>query len=257
MKKLAIWGLTALALAGLLGLFSGHFRTRLSERENVLQERGRLTEEAKIISEKRVESASQKLATVSRLEGLEKFSEELTSLPKAEREALAPILRAKLFEANFLRAEALLESAGGLLRSDENHPTGKEYLEQARKIYEKMAKLLEQGIAEKDDPAARARLNYLKGVFYFRSLIFVKDPKAEASRVEELVGQSAQHLSEVFKYFPRDRDTEVALEILQKKAEKMGAGKPSDAKLQLELLPSRGSRKGPGFAIEGDQEGIH
>ena len=144
------------------------------------------------------------------------------------------------------------------MRSDENHPTGKEYLERARKIYEKMDKLLEQGTSERQNvPNADARINYLKGVYYYRSLLFIKDPKAEAARVEELVGQSAKHLSAVFKYIPRDRDTEVALEILQKKAKSMGVGALSGAKLLLELLPSRGSKRGPGFSIEGGAEGKH
>ena len=256
MKKLTGWGLAALAAAALLGLFSSHIQTRLSEREKVLEERSRLTEEARVASKKRLENASERLAKIFRLEDLEKFNQGLYSFSKEEYEKIAPVLRAKLFEANFLYAEGLLESAGDFLRADENHPIGKEYIERARKIYEKMDKLLKQGISERHNaPVANARINYLKGVYYYRSLLFVKDPKAEASRVEELVGQSVNHLATVFATIPKEINAEYALEILQKKAESMGVDKPSDAKLKLELLPSRGSRKGPGFAIKGGTEG--
>ena len=262
MKKLTGLSLAALAAAALLGLFSSHIQTRLSEREKVLEERSRLTEEARISSEKHLENASEKLAKIFRLEDLEKFNKGLSSLSKEEYEALAPVLRAKLFEANFLYAEGLLESAGGLLRADENHPTGREYLERARKIYEKIDKLLKQGIPERpSNHDGNARLSYLKGVYYYNSMVIIaltsKDIKAEMARLEELIGLSAKHFSSVFQYKPRDRDTEVALEILQKKAESMGAAQSSGAKLQLELLPSRGSKRGPGFAIEGGTEGRH
>ena len=118
-----------------------------------------------------------------------------------------------------------------------------------------MEKIAEARIPEyPNDSRGNARLNYLKGVYYFRLLIFIKDPKAEADRVEELIGQSAKHLSAVFAYIPRDRDTEVAIEILQKKAKSMSDGSGSPGKTRLELLPSD-KNQGPMFMIEGTDKG--
>ncbi len=263
MKKYFVASLVLLAVSAAAWGFSNYLKMRLAERNAVIETRTRLESEAKRASAERVDSVLTKLARMTRLEELEKFAEtDAKRLSKGEYQALSPILRTKLFEASFRRAELLLGRAGDLLRSDNNHPSGKEYMEQAQKIYTKMDQLLEEGVSERfgdsQDSRANARLNYLKGVYFHHSLFFVKDPKAEAARVEELVGLSAKYFSAVFKYAPKDRDTEVALELLQKHAEKMGAGNgDSQAKLKLELLPSGKSSPGPTFAIEGLEEGRH
>lgn len=256
MKKPIALGLIFLAIAIFLWGFSAHVKTQIAKRDNVLETRTRLKEEAKQVSTKRVDSASEKLLKIDNLEDLEKFAKDAELLAKGEREAISPALRAKLFEANFRRAELYLMRAGNLLRADENHPAGKDYIERAKNLYAKMDKLMEAGISERsNEPRENARLNYLKGMYYFRSLIFIKDPKVEAARIEELVGQSAKHLSAVFQYIPRDRDSEVAIEILQKKAQEMGAGGDSPGKTQLKLLPSQDPSYGPTFAIEGSDKG--
>lgn len=264
MKKWLAGGLIFLIVsAGWLGV-SGYLKFKTEERRAVIERRTQLEEKARQASMVKVETALAKLDKIGRLEleKLEEFAAKyLAGFSKGEREALLPVLRAKLFEANFRRAELYLMRAGDLLRVDNNHPTGKEYIERAWKLYAAMEKLMEQGIPERTgDTEGNARANYLKGVYFFglAKLTFIraKDPKEEAARLEELIGLSAKHLSTVFQYKPRDRDTEVALEILQKKAQSMGAGGNDDsAKLKLELLPSRGSNRGPTFAIEGFEEG--
>ena len=140
---------------------------------------------------------------------------------------------------------------------DENHPTGLEYIERAKNVYDKLGKLMESGISgQSNDFEGNARTYYLEGLYYFRQLIFVEDPKKEMAKVEELVGQSAKNLFMVFKYLPKDWDTEVAIEVLQKKAESIGAGDNStQAKTRLDLLPSNNRNQGPMFAIEGLEEG--
>lgn len=259
MKKWLVLGLILASLSALLFGFFYHVNTRSEARNAVVRERSRLEEEAKKASFERVETALTKLERVTGLEGLEEFAlKVMANLFKNERTVLGPLFRVKLFEAYFWRGELLLLRAGDLLRKDENHPMGKEYIERAKKIYEKMDKLIDEGVPSRSkDPEENARLNYLKGVYYFRSLIFIKDPKAERARIEELVGLSAKHLSAVFQYKPRDRDTEVAIEILQKKATEMGAGQGGQAKFQLQLLPSSGPNQGPTFSIEGMEEGRH
>ncbi|MDO8591147.1 MAG: hypothetical protein Q7R65_04200 [bacterium] len=260
MKKYFVASFILLAVSVVAWGFSNYLKTRLTERNAVIETRTRLEAEAKKASAERVDSVLAKLSRITRLEELEKFAEtDAKRLSKGEYQALSPVLRTKLFEANFRRAELLLGRAGDLLRSDNNHPSAKEYLERAQKIYEKMDQLLEEGVPERlGDSRANARLNYLKGVYFYRSLFFVKDPKAEAARVSELVGLSAKYLSTVFTSIPKEINAEYALEILQKKAQDMGAANSdSQAKLKLELLPSSKSSPGPTFAIEGFEEGRH
>ncbi|MDO8561033.1 MAG: hypothetical protein Q7R91_02360 [bacterium] len=259
MKKWVTLGLVLFFIALALVGFSRYVRVRLDERRAVAETRARLETEAKLVSTDRVENIMTKLEKLRRLEDMEEFAvKNIASLPQGERTVVGPAFRVKLFGAYFRRGELLLGRAGDLLRKDENHPTGKEYIERARKIYEKMDKLIDEGVsAHSKDAEENARLNYLKGVYYFRSLVFITDAKAEAPRVEELVGLSAKHLSAVFQYKPKDRDTEVALEILQKKAQQMGAGGDGSGKMQLELLPSQGNNQGPTFSIEGSEGGRH
>src|SRR3989338_5769779 len=220
MKKWTALGLVLFFLALTLIGFSHYVNTRLDERRAVVEMRRHLEAEAKKASYKHTETAWTSLERLVSLENLLEFVEKVVaSMPKQMREAIGPSLRVKLFESYFRRAELLLGRAGDLLRKDENHPTGKEYIERARKIYTKMEVLMDAGIpARSGDVEENARLNYMKGVYYYRSLIFIKDPKAEAARAEELVGLSAKHLSAVFPYKPKNWDTEVAFEILQKRS---------------------------------------
>lgn len=257
MRKWAFLAMVSIILANFLWFFINRIESKIEERNIILKVRNSLLEEANRVSNKRVLSALAKLQRINRLEDLEEFSKEVALLAKNEREAVSPVLRVKLFEANFRRAELYLLRAGNLLRADENHPKGSEYVERAKSIYDKMEKLMELGVSEQlNDTQGNARINYLKGVYFFRQLIFIKEPKKEMAKVEELVGQSAKHFSMVFGYTPKDRDTEVAIEILQKKAKDMGAGGgESSAKTRLELLPSNGKNQGPTFAIEGLEEG--
>lgn len=259
MKKFFVAGLFFAAFIA-AWKFSNYLEARFTERNTVAETRSRLEAEAKKASTVRIKTFSSKLAGIKGLEELEKLFEiDAKRLSKGEYQEFSPVLRAKLFEANFHRAELLLGRAGNLLRLDNNHPVGKEYLDRAKKIYEKMDKLIEQGIPERPgEKEANARLNYMKGVYFYRLLIFVKDPKAEAGRIEELAGLSAKHLSLVFASVPREINAEYALEILQKKTKEIGAaGGDSQARLKLELLPSGKSGSGPTFAIEGLEEGRH
>lgn len=256
MRKWLHVSLAIFLLASSLWFLTSRVETRIGERDVALNARNLLEIKAYRTSKVQFSNALSRLQKISRLENLEDFEKKTALLSKGEREAVASLLRTKLFEANFRRADLYLSRAGDLLREDENHPTGSEYIERAKSIYEKMEKLLELGIPEQPGSSlGNARINYLKGVYYFRQLIFIKDPKNEMTRVDEIVGQSAKHLSMVFAHLPKDRDTEVAIEILQKKAKDMGAGEGSPAKTRLDLLPSNDKNRGPMFAIEGMEEG--
>lgn len=267
MKKWIVLGSIFAVTAVGMDFVSAYFKTRLDTRSAVMETRARLETEAKHASVERVESVLTKLGKLARLEELEEFAlKDTVRLSKGERAAAGPMLRAKLFEAYFRRAELLLGRAGDLLRKDENHPTGKDYIERARKIYAKVDKIMDEGVPTRsNDPEENARLNYMKGVFYHRSLFFIKDAKAEASRVEELVGLAIKHYSAVYPYIVRsgkDGDqfwrTDVAIELLQKIAQQMGAsGDGAPGKIRLELLPSSGANQGPTFSIEGSGEGRH
>lgn len=267
MKKRLVGAMTLLVVMAVVTLtFSAYLGARIEERTAIMETRAKLMAEAEKTSALRVETALGKLAKLTYPEELENFAvKDIADLPKTEREAIVPLLRKKLFEANFHRAELYLSRAGDLLRQDNHHPAGKEYLKKAEEILKKMEDLLNQGVEEHaGNSEACARLNYLKGVYFYRQLVFIEDTKKQAAKVEELVGMSAEHFLKVYPCAvkaAKDNDlrwrTDVAIEILQKKAEEMGAGDAGDkTKRQLELLPSTDSQRGPTFAIEGVEEGV-
>ena len=185
------------------------------------------------------------------------FIEELAVLEGEDAKFASAVSKSKLFEARLWTAEYFLVGAGKLLAYDVNHPAAKKYMDRARELYEKNEGIVNGLQEERGNPEWNAYLNYLKGVHYFRSLLFVKKPSEEQSKVEELVSQSALHLGKVFAWLPKDNDTEIALEVLQKKSKEMlsASGSDESLRLQLKLLPSK--EVGPEFLIGGKQEGKH
>lgn len=253
MKKLSIWAsFLIIVTLGLWGA-SDYLNSKIGDRDRIVGEQAAVAEEKLKKDEELLESVWTKMKRA-------KTFEDWQTLAAAEKNAATPMIRGKLFESYFWKAEHLLSRAGQLFKQDENHPTAKAYVEQARQLYAKMDELLASGINEQSDsPSWAAYLNYLKGVYYYRSLLFIKKPAEEQAKIQDLITQSANHLAKVFGFIPRDRDTEVALEILQKKAESMlsSSGNESFAKFQLEMMPSEEISPGRDFSIGGMEEGRH
>ena len=236
--------------------FGDYFFVRVQKRQRVAEERETLAALAKVDAGNVSNAIRAQMRSARTLEEWERMvNGELARLEGKDKESASALARAKLFEARFWTAEYFLVGAGRLLQFDVNHPTAKKYMERARELYEKNESIV-HGIKEELGNAEwNAYLNYLKGVYYFRSLLFIKNRGDEQSKIEDLVSQSMVHLRKVFAWLPKDNNTEVTIEILQKKAQEMLNAKGADEqlRLQLKLLPSQ--EVGPEFSIDGKKEG--
>ena len=247
-------GIAAVAMWGL----SDHFLTRINERAGMVIKREQLATQTRIEAGRVSDDIWAKMRNAQTREEWEHiFIEELPLLDSEHAKFPSAVSKAKLFEARFWAAEYLLVGASKLLQYDVHHPAAKKYIQAARELYEKNDEIVNHLQEDRGNGEWNAYLHYLQGVYYFRSLFFVKEPTKEQSKVEELIAQSALHLGKVFAWLPKDNDAQVALELLQKKAEDLLTN-PSNAdeqlRLQLKLLPSK--EVGPEFLL-GGKEGKH
>lgn len=230
-----------------------------------ISERERLAKEAKLEQEKKAVQSQDILNEIQQKmvrarspnDWKQLLADDFPRLGASEQKKIGRVIRAKTFEANFWRAEVLLSRVRGFLEQDKNHPVGRKYREDAKKIYQENEKLLE-GLTDNvpDASLKKAYLHYLLGVFYYRSLFFI-DPQKEGMKAKDLVERSITNLAKVFEYIPKDRDTEVALELLQKNAQSiLSAAQAGDERAQLRLLPKSGQILSP-FAMGDREKGRH
>mgnify|MGYP001587255385 CR=1 FL=1 len=168
------------------------------------------------------------------------------NLSEKDKTRFAVLAKGKLFEAMFNEAETLLFKARLILDGDKQSSVGRRYLAEARVIYQKMSELIGELKDVGDDPEWNANINYLLGLYCFRSIFFAKE-----NEVGALVARSANHFAAVFRHRPKHRDAEVALEILQQTFK--GQGNDSGDNNKLKLLP----QTDPGFIISGRGRGRH
>lgn len=258
MKK---WLLIILCVKTAFGFWwiSTYFFSINNERERIAQEHTRLrvenAEKAKSLSfdmQRRIKGAR------TREEWEDLLAVDISSIGETEQQDIQVIVRSKLFEVLFWQAETLLARARGLLEQDQNNKIAGMYIEEARVIYEKIKGFMPDLGEIAGNPLWNARLYYLRGVYYFRSLVFIKNKQEERSKIEDAVAQSVVSLDKVFSYSPKDRDTQVAIEVLQKKAKEASAQGTTDdsMKLQLRLLPGKDKEIGP-FQVGPREEGRH
>lgn len=231
-----------------------------------VQERVRVeNERARIMQKERQRQASVSEEVWSKIQRAEALSEwqrilaeDVRRLSGEEKQKAEFLVKSKIFEAYFWQAERLLGNARTLLIHDEHHPTAAQYLKRAKEIYKKMDDFAPALVEQPQDRLWSARINYLKGKYYFRSLIFVEDPKNEKAKVLDLVTRSATRLSKVFEFLPKDYHTSLAIEVLQKQAKNMLSPQSGNdkTKLRLELLPEPQKEISPQFGI-GGTEGKH
>lgn len=177
--------------------------------------------------------------------------EKLSESPRLFLEAIA---LGKRFEARSLERDNLLFFAGQLLSVNQNDPLAKEYLEQARKLHEFNIKHLSELRERNEDCVWNARLWYRKGIEYYRSLIFIS--KKERSRANDLIDQSIRNFEKIFSCYPKDRKTEVAIELLYKRAkESKSDSREKEGDRMLRLLPS--GEIGPGTDGSQRERGRH
>ena len=253
-KLCIVLGIAAVAMWGL----SHHFLTRINDRAGMVIKREQLATQARIEAGRVSGDIWAKMRNAQTPEEWERILiEELPLLDSEYAKFPSVVSKAKLFEARFWAGEYLLVGASRLLQYDVHHPVAKKYIQAARELYEKNDDIVNHLHEDSGNTQWNAYLHYLQGVYYFRSLFFVKEPAKEQSKVEELIAQSALHLGKVFAWLPKDNDAQVALELLQKKAQELLTN-PSNAdeqlRLQLKLLPSK--EVGPEFLL-GGKEGKH
>lgn len=256
MKK---WVLIFLCLKGALSLWwiSTYFFSIDQERVHIRKEHAKLyaeaVQKAHDISQGIWHHLSQ-THTLGAWEELEKM--DISALPETERRDIVIIIKNKLFEMLFWRAETLLARARSLLEQDENNITASAYIEEARAIYERLKTFMPDIGEIQGDALWNARLHYLKGAYYARSLAFIKNTREERLKAEDVVAQAIASLDKVFFYAPKDWDTQVAIEALQKKVKGiLSSGSATDnKKLELQLLPGRDKEIGP-FQIGPRDEG--
>lgn len=258
MKK---WLLVLLCVTTAFGFWwvSTYFFSINREREHIVQEHAQLIiknlQNAHDIG-RDIRTRIQKAHTREEWEELLRI--DVSGLGEMEQQDIQVIVRSKLFEVLFWEAETLLARARGLWEQDQNNSVAGAYFEEARKIYERVKEFMPDLGDIEGDPVRNARLHYLRGVYYFRSLVFIKNKQEERLKVENAVAQSVASLDKVFLFLPKDHDTQVAIEILQKKAKEAlasGSG-DGDIKLRLQLLPGKDKEIGP-FEIGPREEGRH
>lgn len=182
---------------------------------------------------------------------------DLSSLAPADRSGIEAVIKGGVFEALFWQGETLLARARGLLEQDENHPAAAQYLARARALYENLASRI-SGLEELPDAMDwNFRVQYLKGIFFFRKMAFAGTEKESKQEISDLVAQSLAHLDKALALVRHDRDTQVAIEVLRKKAEHLlGQWGSLTTKMRLELLPSKDREVGA-FQMGPREEGRH
>ncbi len=257
-RKLVIIGL---CIKGALTCWvvSSYFTRAHETRERVLQAQIRIQTEAArnaVLVSEDLWHRAERAHTLEEWEALSQAN--VFEMAEQDQEQFRTMVQSKLFEMLFWRAEQLMAHARGLLEQNQNNPTAADYLERARKIYERIEGLMSDiGEVARND-LWNMRLYYLKGAYYSRSLALIRRVPQEQAKVKDAVAQAVTSLDKALSHAPKDRDTQVAIELLQKKAKdamslKSGAGKE---KMELRLLPAKDKEVGP-FQTGPREEGKH
>lgn len=257
MKK---WFFIFFCLKSAFGLWwiSTYFSSINLEREHIRTEHARHYAEALQKAHDDRIDIWHRLAAAHTLEEWEELSRtDLSDLPEIDQQRIRAIIKSKLLEMLFWRAETLLARARSLLEQDQNNITAGAYIEEARKIYERAKELMPDLNEIPGNSLWNARLYYIKGVYHARSLAFIKIQE-EKSKAEDLLAQSITSFDKALFFAPKDHDTQVAIEVLQKMAKNISSSSSAsdNKKLELQLLPGKDKEIGP-FQIGPRQEGKH
>lgn len=211
----------------------------LEERQEAIiaHEAIRATEAQKEID--RIAAFKKKMARMVTVSEWETLAKELASSPilKKQRGLFSPIIAAKTFEARAFKRDNLLVFAGKLVASDENDPTAEEYYERAKALHEENMRVIDTILERPNDCAWNRRLWYRKGIEYYRSLIFLNSD--ERSLAADLIDQAIDSFDNVFLCFPKDRDAELAIELLYKRSKKMKESPAASEKKGKEKLKEK------------------
>lgn len=253
--------LCMLSVLLLISLVSWYFVAVIEEGEKT-RESSRREQEKVSFRKERAETYTERIAASSTVPALEntlaKMKEYAASFTDEDRKLFSSLIMARIFEARARERDNLLFFAGRLLEADKNDPLGLEYLENAKKLHEENMRAIDAILPRAGDCEWNARLWYRKGVEYYRSLVFLES--GMSSRAADLVAQAIENFEKVFSCIPKDRNTEVALEILYRRsrdAEGSSVDDPNRMRKKLELLPQEEVGPPRGWTPESREEGRH
>ncbi|MBI2048376.1 MAG: hypothetical protein HYT30_00395 [Parcubacteria group bacterium] len=248
----------ALALSAVLYLLLffglGERQTALEEYQSAPALKARAEEKRAAELQKEMRAAF----SLSQWDALYKEIAALSSETSEKKKSFLDVAGAKVFEARAIERDNLLFFSGRLAKANENDPLARAYFNSAKKLHEENMRVLGSILEIPGNCAWNTRLWYRQGMEYYRSLIFV--PANEVAKSVDLIDQAIGKFEKVFTCIPKDRDTEVAIELLYKRMKKakedQGKGKQeASIKEKLELMPQE--EVGPGNEGSDRQEGRH
>lgn len=235
-----------------------YFRTKHEERVKILAKH----EEAVALESKRATEAERsiwnRMKNAKTFADWEALQKELSAISVEDQKTARIVIASKIFEYYFWKVERLLVRSRALMEQDEYHPVAKEYLKEAQKIYGRLAGFV-SGLGElPGNQEFNFRLYYLKGAFYYRSIVIFLDLDKDKTKVEDFVAKALENWVKALEIRRKDWDTQVAIEVLQKKVKgALSSSGENQAKLRLQLMPSRDKEISGPFSIGGRKQGRH
>lgn len=235
---------------------SMYFRTKHEEQVKISAKHT----EAMALESQRVTAAERSIwhsmKNAKTLADLEALQKELPTLSVEDQKTARVVVASKIFEYYFWKVERLLVRSRALMEQDEHHPVAKEYLKEAQKIYGKLDGFI-AGLGElPGNQEFNFRLYYLKGAFYYRSIVVFLDLDKDKTKVEDFAAKALENWSKALEIRRKDWDTQVAIEVLQKKTKAaLSNSGDNPAKLRLQLMPSRDKEISGPFAIGERKQG--
>lgn len=208
------------------------------------------TEEELSAFDREVSSLNQHRAALKKIEDLQELIR-FRAMLKGEPYSFLKAMHARLLsEASgrelAMRAQKrddLLIASRDLLKINEKDPIALSYMKQAKKLHEENQLLIEGLVDIPNDCEWNARIWYLSGIENYRSLIFLKENEKTAQR--DALVSALEQFKKVFICFPKQRDAEVAIELLFKESNRLkdnSGGDGSAAARRLRRFPSRRHR---------------
>ncbi len=262
-KKLWASVLSLLVALSAIFFFKFFFLDKLEEREQALrahETRAAVEDQDEVL---RFESFQKKLMGSGDVSYWKNRVLELKNLSKENQKLLAPLVLVKLFEARAIERDNLLYYAGKLIVINENDPVAEEYFASARALHEENMLVIDTLPERTGDCLWNKRLWYRKGTEYYRSIIF-SNPQ-EISKQLDLIDQAIASFEKVFSCYPKNRDTELAIELLYQRAKETKSAptpaekneKKESLKEKIDLFPSEEIAPGTGKSMERGNKGRH
>lgn len=259
MRKKAVWLCFFGGAAGVLLLAAGlNIKSSLGERATALEEYNNQTVQAKDKT-KNVENVLSAIDAARTNEAWAEARSAVMPFPDSVRSLLLQIVGGKEMESRFYAQERLLLRARALLEANEKDLVAGKYIKEAEQLHKKNMDVINKVKEISGNCEWSYALHYLKGLLYYRGLVFV-NPE-DTANAKNLIDQSLESFVKALVCAPKERDDEVAIELLYQKAKGAGLLNKGDRNmgaLRLGVLPMPDSGPdGPGTGGRGREDGRH